>query len=217
MTETIKLLIVDDHKVVREGLKAFIAPTKGLEVLGEASNGSEAIKMAKELKPDVILLDLVMPEMDGIETTHMIKKANLDCKVLIITSFLEEEQVIRAIKAGAAGYMMKDSSPEEIEQAITDVHQGNSAFPSRIASILVKALNQSTHPKEDQLSLTDRETEVLKLLAQGLSNQEIADQLFLSVWTVRTYVTSILDKLNLENRTQAALFALKQGLVSLED
>lgn len=215
MTDTIRLLIVDDHKIVREGLKAFIAPTSGFEVIGEASNGLEAVDQANRLHPDVILLDLVMPELDGIGATSAIKKNNPDAKIIIITSFVDELKVIAAIKAGASGYLLKDSSPLEIEAAIRDVYHGGSAFPSRITSILVKEISRPEKPVESNIHLTEREVEILKLIAQGLPNQEIADRLFLSVWTIRTYVTEILDKLQVENRTQAALYALREGLVKL--
>lgn len=215
MTDTIHLLIVDDHKIVREGLKAFIAPTSGFEVIGEASNGLEAVDQANRLRPDVILLDLVMPELDGIGATSAIKKNNPDAKIIIITSFVDELKVISAIKAGASGYMLKDSSPQELEAAIRDVFHGESAFPSRITSILVKEISRPEKPAESSIHLTEREIEILKLIAQGLPNQEIADRLFLSVWTIRTYVTEILDKLQVENRTQAALYALREGLVKL--
>lgn len=213
---SIRLLIADDHRMVREGLKAFIAPTPGFEVVGEASNGSEVIVLAKQLNPDVILLDLVMPGVDGIAAAKEIMRDNPQMKIIMITSFLDDQKVIAAIKAGASGYMLKDSSPMELEAAIRDVYNGNSAFPARIASILAKAISQPASEAEPRSPLTDRETEILKLLAEGLSNQEIADRLFLSVWTVRTYVTTILDKLGVENRTQAALYALRKGVVKLD-
>ena len=217
MTDNIRLLIADDHKMVREGLRAFLAPTPGFEIVGEARDGAEAVEMALHLQPDVILLDLLMPIMDGITATREIKKNNPDAKIIIITSFVEESQVIDVIKAGASGYLIKDSPPEEIETAIHNVIKGETAFPSRITSILVKELTRPEKSLEKNISLAEREIEILKLIAQGKSNQEIADQLFLSVWTVRTYVTSILDKLQVKNRTQASLYALRVGLVKLEE
>jgi NarL family two-component system response regulator LiaR len=217
LSHKIRLIIADDHKVVREGLRAFIAPTPGFEIVGEASDGVEAIDLAIRLKPDVILLDMVMPHLDGIQATLEIKKNCPDSKILIISSFVEESKVIAAIKAGASGYLLKDSSPQEIETAILNVFKGETAFPSRITSILVKELNRPEKDPEKSNLLTDKELIILKLVAQGMSNQEIADRLFLSVWTVRTYVTTILDKLQVDNRTQATLYALREGLVKLEE
>ncbi len=215
--QNIRLLIADDHKVVREGLKAFIAPTEGFELVGEASNGIEAVEQAKRLKPDIILLDLVMPEMDGIAATQSIKQDNPEARVIIITSFVDETKVISAIKAGASGYLLKDSTPQDIETAIIEVYQGNTAFPSRITNILVKTINQPEQAANKGMNLTDREIDILKMIAQGFSNQEIANRLFLSVWTVRTYVTEILAKLQVGNRTQAALYALREGLAKLDE
>lgn len=215
MSETIRLLIADDHKIVREGLKAFIAPTEGFEVVGESSNGADVIELAKQLNPDVILLDLLMPGLDGISAAREIIQSNPQARIIIITSYLEDQKVIAAIKAGAAGYILKDSSPHELETAIREVHNGNSVFPARIASILVKEICQTEKREENRNPLTERETEILKLVAEGLSNQEIADRLYLSVWTVRTHVTEILGKLGVENRTQAALYALREGLAKL--
>ena len=212
----IRLLLADDHKMVREGLKAFFAPTDDFEVVAEAADGLEAVEKASQTLPDVILLDLIMPNLDGIEAANRIKKKNPDTKIIIITSSLEESQVIASIKAGASGYLLKDSSPLEIEDAIKKVSRGETAFPSRITNIMVKELNKPSKPPSKCTTLTDRETEILKLIANGMSNQEIADQLFLSVWTVRTYVTGILDKLEVDNRTQATLYALREGLVNLD-
>ncbi len=213
----IKLLIADDHKMVREGLKAFFAPNTDFQVVAEAVDGLDAVHKAVEFKPDVILLDLIMPNMDGIEAAKMIKSQLSDARIIIITSSLEETMVIAAIKAGASGYLLKDSSPDEIEEAIKMVHHGETAFPSRITSIMVKELNRPEKQPSKCHTLTEREVEILRLIAAGHSNQEIANRLFLSVWTVRTYVTGILDKLGVENRTQATLYALREGLVTLED
>jgi len=215
--DKIRLLLADDHKMVREGLKAFFAPANQFEVVAEASNGNEAVQRASQVKPDVILLDLIMPGMDGIEAAKEIKKQMPDAKIIIVTSSLEEAKVIAAIRAGASGYLLKDSSPTEIENAIHKVYQGDTVFPSRITNIIVKELNRPEKPPSKCDTLTERETDILKLVANGLSNQEIAERLFLSVWTVRTYVTSILDKLGVDNRTQATLYALREGLVSLDD
>lgn len=212
----IRLLLADDHKMVREGLKAFFSPTDDFEVVAEAADGIEAVEKTEQTLPDVILLDLMMPNLDGIEATLRIKQKLPESKIIIITSSLEESQVIASIKAGAAGYLLKDSSPLEIEEAIKKVARGETAFPSRITNIMIRELNKPTKPPSKCATLTDRETEILKLIANGMSNQEIADRLFLSVWTVRTYVTCILDKLEVDNRTQATLYALREGLVNLD-
>jgi two-component system, NarL family, response regulator LiaR len=217
LKKIIRILIADDHKVVREGLKAFLAPIPDFLLEGEAADGLEAVEMAALLHPDVILLDLMMPGRDGIGAVREILKTDPTAKVIIITSFMEDTKVIEAIRAGAAGYFLKEASPLEIETAIRDVHRGETAFPSKISNILVKEINRPSKPEVKVSQLTDREMEILKLIARGKSNQDIADEIFLSVWTVRTYVTGILDKLGLENRTQAALFAVKSNLVRLEE
>ncbi len=217
MNDVIRLLIADDHRVVREGLKAFIAPIPDFRLEGEAANGLEAVELAARLHPDVILLDLVMPGLDGIGAVREILKENPEAKIIIITSFMEDTKVIDAIRAGASGYFLKEATPQEIETAIRDVFQGETAFPTKISNILVKEISRPRKTESKITQLTDREVEILKLIARGKSNQEIADEIFLSVWTVRTYVTGILDKLGLENRTQAALFAVKSNLVNLEE
>lgn len=216
MTEKIRLMIVDDHKMVREGLKAFIAPLASLEVVGEAGDGLEAVELAGRLRPDVILMDVMMPKMDGIEATRQIIDQHPGIRILIITSFVEDEKVIAAIRAGASGYLLKDSSPQELLTAVQDIHRGESALPPRIASMLVRELHKPPVRTDPGMTLTEREIEILKMVAHGLSNQEIADRSVLSVWTVRTHITNILTKLHLENRTQAALYALRVGWADLE-
>jgi NarL family two-component system response regulator LiaR len=219
MTEKIRVLIADDHRMVREGLKAFLAPQDEIEIVGEAKDGAEALLLAQNLRPDVILLDLVMPRMDGIQATKAIKEATPLTQILIITSFAEDEKVMAALKAGATGYLLKDSSPDELKNAILDVFAGESSLSPRIARLLVHEFYQPAAAGQDISgiqNLTSREMEILKMIAAGLSNQEIAEKLILSVWTVRTHVTHILGKLGLENRTQAALLALKEGMVMLE-
>jgi len=213
----IRLLIADDHAMVREGLKAFFAPAAEFEVVAEAADGQEAVQKAAEWQPDVILLDLLMPVMNGIDAALAIRKNNPKAKIIIITSSMEETQVIASIKAGASGYLLKDSSPDEIETAIQDVYKGETAFPARITNIMIKELKRPVKTPSKCISLTEREVEILKLVANGLSNQDIADTLFLSVWTVRTYVTGILSKLEVENRTQATLYALREGLITLNN
>ncbi len=217
MSEKIRLLIADDHAVVREGLRNFIALQSEIEIVGEAVNGEEAVEMENRLKPDVTLMDLVMPKKNGIEAIREIKKNNPHARILVITSFAEDNMVIPAIKAGAQGYLLKDSSPQQLLQAINDVNVGSLSFSQGIAKQLMRELNRpiETLPKKEKL--TEREVEILKQSACGLTNQEIAANLTISEWTVRTHISNILSKLELSNRTQAVLYALREGLVNLDD
>jgi NarL family two-component system response regulator LiaR len=216
VTESIRILIADDHAVVREGLRALIATEPEMELVGEARDGIEAVLKAQSLKPDVILLDLVMPRQDGIEAIGQIKRENPDARILIITSFSEDDKVFAAIKAGALGYLLKDSSPEELLQAIHDVNRGESSLHPAIARKVIQELSRPSDLPPAEEPLTEREVEVLGLVAQGLSNQEIAEELVISEPTVRTHVSNILSKLHLANRTQAALYALREGLARLD-
>lgn len=215
-TPTIRILIADDHAVVREGLRALIATKPDIEMVGEAADGTEAILKSRSLRPDVILMDLVMPRQDGIEAIAEIKRENPDARILVLTSFADDGKLFPAIKAGAMGYLLKDSSPQELLQAIHDIYHGKSSLHPSVALKVIRELNrprESLTPSEQPL--TERETEVLKLVAQGLSNQEIATTLVISERTVGTHVSNILSKLHLANRTQAALYALQEGLASL--
>jgi len=216
MTETIHILIADDHAVVREGLRALIDTERGMELVGEAADGVEAVLQARSLQPDVILLDLVMPRKDGIEAIGEIKQENPEARILVLTSFAEDDKVFPAIKAGALGYLLKDSSPQELLQAIREVYRGESSLHPTIARKLVRELSQPSDLPATEEPLTEREVEVLGLVARGLSNQEIADRLVVSERTVRTHVSNILGKLHLANRTQAALYAVREGLASLD-
>jgi NarL family two-component system response regulator LiaR len=212
---TIRVLIVDDHAVVREGLRALIGYQPGMEVVGEASDGVQAVLRARSLQPDVILMDLVMPRMGGLEAIAEITKENPQARILVLTSFAEDEKVFPSIKAGALGYLLKDSPPQELIQAIREVHRGESSLHPTIARMLVREISQPSGLPPAEEPLTAREMEVLDLVAQGLSNQEIADNLVISERTVRNYVSTILKKLHLANRVQAALYALREGLTHL--
>jgi NarL family two-component system response regulator LiaR len=216
MSQAIRVLIVDDHTIVRKGIRALLAEIAGIEVVGEADNGQEAVTQAETLHPDVILMDLAMPKMDGIEATRQIKASQPDSRILVMTSFAADDKVFPAIKAGALGYLLKESAPEDLVQAIHQIHRGESSLHPTIAR---KVLQEITHPSDRPPTpnpLTEREDEVLRLVAQGLSNQDIARKLNISDPTVRTHVSNIMSKLHLATRIQAALYALREGLVSLD-
>jgi len=217
MTSPIRVLIADDHAILRKGIRALLSTEPDMEVLGEAADGQEAVSQARALRPDVILMDLMMPRMDGIEATRQIAAERPGARILVLTSFAADDKVFPAIKAGALGYILKDSGPAELVRAIRQVHRGE---PSLEPSIAIKVLHELSHPPQRPPTpdpLSARELEVLRLLAQGKSNREIAEQLVIAELTVRTHVSNILGKLQLASRTQAALYALKEGLASLDD
>jgi NarL family two-component system response regulator LiaR len=217
MTAPIRVLVVDDHAIVRKGIRALLSREHEIEVIGEAADGEEAIDQAQSLRPDVILMDLVMPKLDGIEAIKQIVARQSTTRILVLTSFAADDKVFPAIKVGALGYLLKDSGPDELVQAIHHVHRGE---PSLDPSIARKLLQELSHPPKIAPTtdpLTERELDVLRLVAQGKSNREIAEQLVITEMTVRTHVSNILSKLHLASRTQAALYALKEGLASLED
>ncbi len=213
--KNIRLLIVDDHPIVREGLQGVLSREPGLEVVGDAVDGVEAVEKARALQPDVILLDLMMPRKDGLEALDEIKQDDPDVRVLILTSFAEDDKIFPAIKAGAQGYLLKDSSPEMLVQAIRDVYRGESALHPSIARKVIRELCRPADLAPTEKPLTVRELEVLRLVARGLPNREIGKSLCISESTVRVHVSSILSKLHLANRTQAALYALQEGLTKL--
>jgi two-component system, NarL family, response regulator LiaR len=214
--ETIRLLIADDHRVVREGIKTFLSPNPRMQVVGEACDGQEVVEKAALLKPDVILMDLVMPKMDGIEATRQICQMNPHARILMITSFTEDERVMAAIQAGASGYLLKDSSPQELERAIEVVFGGESYLPPNIASKIIRGINQHPSTEVPAQQFTPREIEIIKLIAQGHSNGEIARILVLSVRTVSSHLWRIMNKLQVDNRTQVALYAVRFGIISKE-
>lgn len=215
MTDPIKVLIADDHQVVRQGLRTFLELHEDIDVVGEAGDGIAAVEMTRTLTPDVVLMDLVMPRMDGVTATREIKALASKTQVIALTSFTEDAQVFPAIQAGASSYLLKDVSPDELVDAIRAVHRGETRLHPDIAR---KLLEQVAHPTPATQSsapwdLTEREREVISLVGQGCSNQEIADRLAISSKTVKTHISNILSKLKLEDRTQLAIFALQNGLV----
>jgi two-component system, NarL family, response regulator LiaR len=217
MSQTIRVLVADDHVVVRKGIRALLATEPGIDVVGEATDGAEAVHAAAELRPDVILMDIVMPTVDGIEAVRRIMAAQPGSRILMLTSFATDDQIFPALKAGALGYLLKDTGPEDLVQAIRQVHRGESSLHPTIARKVLQELSRPPQRPPTPDPLTEREVEVLRLVAQGRSNQEIARMLVVSEATVRTHVSSILSKLHLASRTQAALYALREGLASLDD
>jgi NarL family two-component system response regulator LiaR len=207
----IRILIADDHEIVLEGLTAILSAQPDLDVVGTAPNGLEAIRLMKQLKPDVILMDLVMPQMDGLSAIMEMMHIDAGARILVLTSFADDERVFPAIKAGALGYLLKDTPRDQLANAIRDVSKGKAFLDSRIAIKVMRELNQPAGENIYQ-QLTGREIETLRLISLGQSNQEIAQNLSISENTVAKYVGSILDKLHLANRTQAALFAIQKGI-----
>jgi NarL family two-component system response regulator LiaR len=215
MSEIIRVLVAEDHTLVREGICALINAWPGMEVVAQAADGVEAVHLARALQPDVILMDLVMPRKDGIEAIKDIRQEEPDAHILVLTSFVEDERAYLAIKAGALGYLLKDSSSDDLIEAIKRVHQGEFSLHPSIALKVIRELRGPAGLPPTQDPLTEREVEVLQQVAQGLTNQEIAERLRISERTVRNHVSRILDKLHLANRTQAALYALREGYTRL--
>jgi DNA-binding NarL/FixJ family response regulator len=211
-TVTIRIVIADDHSVVRQGLKMFLGLEGDLEVIGEAENGAEAVKLARELKPDVVLMDLLMPVMDGITAIGNIRKEMPDDEVIALTSVLEDASVVGAVRAGAIGYLLKDTEADALRKAIRAAADGQVQLSPQAAARLMREMRNPDAPEP----LTERETDVLKLLAIGRANKEIARDLMIGEKTVKTHVSNILGKLGVQSRTQAALHAVRIGLVPAE-
>ena len=212
----VRVLIVDDHAVVRRGIRALLTEAGGFEVVGEADSGEAAVALAQDTDPDVVLMDLLMPGMDGIEATRRITGVQPKARILVLTSFSADNKVFPVIKAGAVGYLLKESSPEELVTAIRQVHRGEPSLHPTIARKLLQEIARPAELQPAPEALTDREVTVLRLIAQGLGNQEIADRLGISEPTVRAHVSHILGKLHLASRTQAALYAVRRGLTDAD-
>ncbi len=216
---SIQVLIVDDHAIVRDGIRSLLSTIEDIDVVGEAATGREAVTLFNRLRPDITLMDLVMPEMDGIQAIQAIMDVQPDAKILVLTSFATDDKVFPAIKAGASGYLLKDSDSGDLVRSIREVQRGESSIDPKIARKLLREISDPPPqpPPADVDPLTERELEVLKLVARGESNSEISQHLVISQGTVRSHVSNILGKLHLASRTQATLYALRQGLASLND
>jgi NarL family two-component system response regulator LiaR len=213
VAEAIRVLLADDHAVVREGLRTFLELQDGIEVAGEAADGEEAVREADRLRPDVVLMDLVMPRLDGVGAMRELRRARPEIRVIVLTSFAEDDRLLPAIQAGAAGYLLKNVEPQELARAVRAAHAGQALLDPAVAARLVEAIAQPAgEPPRDEL--TPREREVLALIARGLSNKRIARELGVSEKTVKTHVGHVLAKLGVSDRTQAALRAVQTGLVA---
>lgn len=213
-TEPIRVLLVDDHAVVRRGISAFLTTYEEIDVVGEAPGGTQGVELAQQLLPDVVLMDLVMPDMDGIEATRRIRAISPTTQVIVLTSYSEDERIFPAIRAGALSYLLKDVGPEELVRAIRAARRGEATLHPAVAGRLMQELTATRSSPLDEL--TEREREVLTCIAHGMSNAEIAQHLIIGERTVKTHVSNILSKLHLQDRTQAALLALRERLVSLD-
>lgn len=217
MSEQIRIFIADDHTIVRSGVQALLETIDDLEVVGEAADGQQAVAHVLRLRPDVILMDLEMPVLDGIAAIEQIMNRWPQARILVLTSFATDDRVFPAVKAGALGYLLKDSGPEALVEAIRQVQRGEPSLHPKIARKLMQELSRPASQSPTTDPLTPREVDVLQLVAQGLGNQEIADKLVIGEATVRSHVSNILSKLHLASRTQAALYALREGYASLDD
>ena len=214
MTESISILLVDDQAMVRQGVKAFLVTQPDLSVVGEAGSGEEALKLAEQHVPDVILMDLIMPNMDGVETTRQVKKVSPRSQIVVLTSYHEDEHIFPALKAGALSYILKDVSAEELASAVRKAAAGEAVLHPRVAARVIKELQGKRKDNVNPFTeLSERELEVLKLIADGMSNAEMAAKLVLSEKTIKGHVSNILSKLHLVDRTQAAVYAWREGVV----
>lgn len=217
MNEPITVLLVDDHELVRQGAAGFLNTQAGIQVIGEAENGIQAVKLVRELIPDVVLMDLVMPEMDGVEATRRIRQTSPRTQVIVLTSYHQDEHIFPALKAGAISYLLKDIKSSELVDAIRLAAEGEASLHPRVASrILQEYRGVDPEQVNAYTELTERELEVLRLIAKGYTNQKIADQLVISIGTVKGHVSNILSKLHLADRTQAAVFAWREGIIKRE-
>ncbi|PDW01289.1 response regulator [Candidatus Chloroploca asiatica] len=215
--DTINVMLIDDHRVVRQGLRDFLELQDEIEIVGEASSGEEGVQLARELLPDVVLMDLVMPGIDGVETTRRLKAVSPSTRVIVLTSFADDEKVFPAIKAGAISYLLKDISPEELAHAIRAAQRNEAVLHPEVATKLMQEFS-SPRPNEAPVDqLTPREMDVLRLVARGMSNKEIAEALIISEKTTKTHLSNILSKLHLADRTQVAIYALRKRLVPMDD
>jgi NarL family two-component system response regulator LiaR len=217
MDQNIRVFIAEDHKVVLRGLEALLKTEPDFELVGSATDGIEALEAVLQLRPDVLLLDLQLPRKSGLQMIPEIRAQSPDTKIVVLTSFGDDETVFAAIQAGALSYLLKDCSPDELILAIRDAHAEKPTLPTDIAIRLIREINKPPDQPPTEDPLTGRELEVLRLIARGLTNQEIADKLVVSERTVRTHVSNILEKLHLANRTQATLYALREGYSTLDD
>lgn len=208
-----RVMLVDDHAVVRQGLRTFLDLQDDITVIGEAKDGVEALRLAQELDPEVVLMDLIMPRMDGIETVRRMKAMRPHTQIIVLTSFGDDQKVFAAIRAGATGFLLKDVSPQDLAAAIHAARRGEASLAPGIATKLLQEIAIGANPPAEEHALTEREYAVLALIAQGRSNKQISEELSISEKTVKTHVSNILTKLHLEDRTQAAIYALKEGLV----
>ena len=217
MSEPIRILLVDDHKIVRQGVRAFFDAQEGIDVIGEAGSGAEAVKMIEESVPDVVLMDLIMPEMDGVEATRLAKSISPRTQIVVLTSYHDDEHIFPALQAGALSYILKDVEMDELAEAVFKASKGEATLHPQVASRVIQEL-QGRKKDENTLDidLTKREMEILKLIAQGMSNSEIAENFVISKYTVKGHVSNILSKLHLADRTQAAIYAWQKGVVKRE-
>ena len=215
MMESIRIVIADDHPIVRQGLATVLSQDEDLEVVGQAENGAEAVSQARELHPDIILMDLQMPEMDGVEAIQIIKMVTSDIGIIILTTYDTDDYIFRGIEAGARGYLLKDSPPEEVLKAIHTVYKGESLIQPRVASRLIDRFSQLSHASATEEVLSSREVQVLQLIAKGAANKEIANELFIGESTVKTHIIHIFNKLGVKGRTEAVAEAARRGIIQL--